>query len=434
MLKRLDARQPALARLERYFHGDSPQLAYLSTEAKKNLSKFEVLSANLCRVAILAIQERLRVAGWSGDEQAMGLWLGSDLDQLSGRIHRDALLNGQTYILCWRDHRGQARATHEPAKHMAIQRDPVTREITSAVKAIQTAAGHEVWIYSPETVDHYRGAGRSSLKLVDSVPNPLGVTPVVAIGLDDEDSVIQDLIPIQDAAAKMHTDLMAASEAAGRPQRYASGIEAVERPVLDDDGNETGDVEVVNPLPENSNRTWLAEESTARFGQLTGADLSGFEAGMRVIMAAAMTVTSLPPSYFGLLQESVTSADALRAAESALVARVENYSRAYGPGWEAVMRLLIAVDRSVDPFDVSVKIRWSPPDTRSEAQAADAAVKLHAAGLMSREETMRLRGLTDDEVTLEVERITVEAMDKADLQFGRSLSSRTLATDYREGT
>jgi hypothetical protein len=248
---------------------------------------------------------------------------------------------------------------------------------------------------------------------------------VVAIGLDDEDSVIADLIPIQDAAAKMSTDMMAASEAAGRPQRYAAGIEAIERPVLDEDGNDTGEVEVANPLPENSNRTWLAEEPNAKFGQLTGADLSGFEAGMRVIMAAAMTVTSLPPSYFGLLQDSVTSADALRAAESALVARVENYSRAYGPGWEAIMRLLVAVDRSVDPFDVTVKIAWSPPDTRSEAQAADAAVKLHAAGLLSKEPTLRRLGLTDDDVAAEMERISRDVADARDLVMGRYLTGQT---------
>jgi hypothetical protein len=426
MLKLLDAPQPALHRLDRYYRGASPQLAYLSADAKRNLSKFEVLSANLCRVAVVAIQERLRVAGWTGDESAMDLWLGSDLDQLSDSIHRAALMWGQTFVLVWRDSRGRARATHEPPTHMAIRRDPVTREITNAVKKINTATTTEVWLYGPEEILHYRGntANATTFVLVTRTPNPLGVTPVVAIGLDDDDSVIADLIPIQDAAAKMCTDMMAASEAAGRPQRFASGIEAVERPVLDADGNDTGETEAVNPLPENSNRTWLAEDPSARFGQLSGSDLAGFEAGMRVIMAAAMTVTSLPPSYFGLLQDSVTSADALRASESALVARVEQKARAYGTGWEAVMRLLIGVARSVDPQDVSVKVAWCPPDTRSVAQEADAAVKLYQAHLLSREETLRRLGMTDDAIAAELARINRDVADARDLTMGRYMADQ----------
>ena len=365
------------------------------------------------------------MAGWT-DDAAMKLWLASDLDQISDSIHRAALLWGQTYVLVWRDKRGNARATHEPPTCMAVQRDPVTREITSAVKKINTRTTTEVWLYRPDEILHYRGSttNATTFDLVERTPNPLGVTPVVPIGSDDDDSVIADLVPIQDAAAKMCTDLMAASEAAGRPQRFASGIEAVERPILDEDGNDTGEVEVANPLPENSNRTWLAEDASARFGQLSGADLAGFEAGMRVIMAAAMTVTSLPPSYFGLLQDSVTSADGIRAAESALVARVEQKARAYGTGWEAVMRLLIAVDRNADPHDIPVKVAWSPPDTRSVAQEADAAVKLYQAGLLSREETLRRIGMTDDQITAELTRINRDVADARDLAMGRYMAGQ----------
>ena len=425
MLKMLDAPLPRLNHLERYYRGRSPQLAYLSAEAKRNLAKFEVLSANLCRVAVLALQERLRVSGFTGDDSAWPLWLASDFDQLSASVHRDALLYGQTYVLVWRDRRGNPRATVESPKDVAIQRDPVTREITSAVKRIHTRNTTEVWVYGPEEIQHWRSntpKATTAFELQERIPNPLGATPVVAIGLDDDDSVIDDLIPIQDAAAKMATDMMAASEAAGRPQRYASGIEATEAPILDDDGAETGEFETINPLPESSNRTWLAEEPTARFGQLTGADLSGFEAGMRVIMAAAMTVTSLPPSHFGLLQDSVTSADALRAAESALVARAEAKQRAYGTGWEAVMRLLIAIDRSIDPYDVTVKVVWSPADTRSEAQLADASVKLFTAGLLSRRVTLKRLGLTDDEIDAEMTAIDYDAAQARDIRFGRMLT------------
>ncbi len=427
MLQLLDGPQPRLHHLERYYRGTSPKLAYLSAEAKRNLAKFEVLSANLCRVAVLALQERLRVSGFTGNNAAWPLWLQSDFDQLSATVHRDALLYGQTYVLVWLDKRGRARATVESPKDVAIQRDPVTREIVSAIKRVQTRTSQQIWIYGPEEIQHWTSdsANSTAYTLQSRTPNPLGVTPIVAIGLDDDDSVISDLLPVQDAATKMATDLMAASEAAGRPQRFASGIEAEESPVLDKDGNDTGETEAVNPLPENSNRTWLAANAQARFGQLSGDRLEGFEAGMRVIMAAAMTVTSLPPSYFGLLQDSVTSADALRAAESALVARAEAKQRAFGTGWETVMRLLIAIDQGIDPYDVSVKVNWSPADTRSEAQLADASVKLYAAGLLSREATLRRLGLTDDEIEDELGRIKRDLVDARDLVLGRYMAGQT---------
>jgi hypothetical protein len=50
-----------------------------------------------------------------------------------------------------------------------------------------------------------------------------------------------------DALNKSLADMMVTSEYVGRPRRWATGIELTEEPVLDDDGQPTGDMKEVNP-------------------------------------------------------------------------------------------------------------------------------------------------------------------------------------------
>ena len=61
-------------------------------------------------------------------------WLRNDLDQLSGVVHRESLLLGDSFVMVWADPQGRPKVTVESAKQVAVQRDPGTREITAAVK------------------------------------------------------------------------------------------------------------------------------------------------------------------------------------------------------------------------------------------------------------------------------------------------------------
>ncbi|WP_124712694.1 phage portal protein [Mycolicibacterium nivoides] len=421
LLQALDSRQYRYGLLDNYFEGVSP-LSFLSREAKVALRNFDQLSSNLCRTAVVSLQERLRLSGVEGAD-VWDLFEYSDLDQLAAQVHRDALLYGVGYVLCWTDVNGKPRATVEHPHQVAIIRDPVTRQIVSAVKRVRTKQTTEVWVYFADRVEHWTAntpsAGSAGYELVETVPHGLGVVPVVAIGDDDEPSVIDDLTTIQDAINKLLLDMMVASEYAGRPRRYASGIELTEKPVVDDDGNPVLDdddqpvTEAVNPFPE-TNRMMISEDAGSRFGALPAADLKTFESGVHVLISQAMMVSGLPAHYVGLLQDSVTSADALRAAEAALVARAEARQRQYGVGWEQVARLLVAIRDGVDPDTVIARVVWSPADTRSQAQEADYAVKLYSAGILSRTSVLKRLGLTADEIAEELKHSTDEALAVAD--------------------
>jgi hypothetical protein len=106
------------------------------------------------------------------------------------------------------------------------------------------------------------------------------------------------------------------------------------------------------------------------------------------------------------------------------VARVEQRQLAFGRAFEQVGRLLLAVDTNTDP-DIPLRVLWRPADTKSEAQLADASVKLFQAGLLSREETLRRLGLTDDQIAAELERINRDVSDARDLAMGRYMAGQT---------
>ena len=270
LLQALDSRQYGYGLLDRYFEGASP-LSFLSREAKVALRNFDQLSSNLCRTAVVSLQERLRLSGVEGTD-AWSLFEYSDLDQLAAQVHRDALLYGVGYVLCWTDANGRPRATVEHPNEVAVKRDPVTRQIVSAVKRVRTAKTTEAWLYFADRVEHWTAntpsAGNAGYELVESIPHSLSVVPVVAIGHEDESSVIDDLLSIQDAINKLLLDMMVASEYAGRPRRYASGIELTEKPLVNEETGEpvtdpdTGEVvtEAVNPFPEE-NRMMISEDA-----------------------------------------------------------------------------------------------------------------------------------------------------------------------------
>jgi hypothetical protein len=431
LLQALDAPQYRYGLLDNYFQGVSP-LSFLSREAKVALRHFDQISSNLCRTAVVSLQERLRLSGVTGAD-AWGLFEYSDLDQLAAQVHRDALLYGVGFVLCWTDASGRPRATVESPKQVAVIRDPVTREIVSAVKRVRTAKTTEVWVYFPDRVEHWSvntpSAGNAGFELRETIPHSLGVVPVVAIGHEDEQSVIADLLTIQDGLNKLMLDMLVASEFAGRPRRFATGIELVEKPVIDEETGQpvtnpdTGEVvtEAINPFPEE-NRMMVSEDAQSRFGALPAVDLKTFESGVRVLISQAMMVSGLPAHYVGLLQDSVTSADALRAAEAALVSRAEARQRAYGVGWERVAKILVAIRDGVHPDDVTARVVWSPADTRSQAQESDAAVKLYQAGILSRTGVLKRLGLTADEIAEELANTRRDAQLGQDIKLGRYLT------------
>lgn len=401
LLQRLDEPKARFAELDRYYAGDQP-LAFLSPESREALGdRLSKVAVNIPRLAVTALAERLRVIGFSRagkpDLEIWSDWINNDMDQLASVAHREALTLGASYLIVWADAAGAPKVTVESAHQVAVLRDPSSRRIVAAVKRWETGTTTEAVVYEAEKITRYTAPTTEAVtfgqfRTVDVVDNPLGVPPVVALKnsdrlLDDGNSEMTDLLPLVDALNKLLSDMMVSSEYFARPRRYATGLELQE----DEDGNP------VNPIDE-SMRMMVSEDPDTKFGQLPAADLSSYEASVRVLIGQIMAVSGLPAHYLGTLTDAPTSADSMRAAEASLAARAAARQAQFGRAWEDVARLMVAVRTGVDPLSVDVRVDWADTTTRSVAQEADAAVKLYSAGLLPVSTTLARLGYTEDEI------------------------------------
>ncbi|MEL4358388.1 MULTISPECIES: phage portal protein [unclassified Luteococcus] len=409
-LQCIDNDAPRRTTRNTYYAGKQP-LAYLAPEARQAIgNRFSLINSNVCRVAVNALVERLRITGFTGP-QAIQLWEDwrrNDLDQLAPVAHREALITGEAFVIVWADAAGNPQVTIESAEQVAVQRHPATSMVTAAAKRIEYSDHTEAVLFLPDRIVKFRSEGIGAIlhgfEVVETIDNPLGVVPVVPLRNTERlaglpASELDDLLPLVDAQSKLLADLMVASEYSGRPRRWATGVELEETEVVDEQGNPTGEVIETNPYPD-SNRMMVAEQPEAKFGQLPAADLAAYESGIRVLQAQISAVSGLAPHYLGVHGDQPASADALRASEAALVAKVESRQATFGRAWEAVARLMVAVRTGAPVETVTVAVQWADAATRSVAQEADAVVKLVQAGILPVTYALARLGYSDDEIRL----------------------------------
>ncbi|WP_235658594.1 phage portal protein [Mycobacteroides abscessus] len=426
LLKALDEPVARYNTLDAYWYGRQP-LAFLAEENRKLLgNRLGRLVSNIPRLTVLSIAERLRVQAFDGVDISQE-WEANDMPQHSGTLFKEALLLGSGYLLVSPGPDGSPRITVESAKQVSVERDPATRTVTSALKRWETRTTTEATLFLPDRIVRLsaptRGASAGAFRQVDEWSNPLGVVPMVPVvnsdRLLDVDgcSEVWDLLPLCDLANKFLVDMACTSEATGLPRRWATGLTPMERVVKDADGNPVLDEhgkpvrELVSPVSEDAYKMAVAAAEGAKFGQWDAADMGGYESSMRVVMGQIGAISALPPAYLAAWDAQPTSADAVRAQESSLVARVEAKQLIFGPALEQVAALIVAVRDGVPVDSVTPRVRWGDPASRSAAQEADAAVKLYQAGVLSRAGTLRKLGYSDEEIAAERAAARAEALD-----------------------
>ena len=417
MLARLEAAQPIVARRDMYYRGDQV-LRFMVDRVDGSVMGFR---SNLARVAVNAVAERIwlrdvtaLVRGRDCSERARKLVQDCDLPMLLQSIVTDMLAVGSAYLIVWVGADGRPVVTGESAEQVAVERDPVTRGVTGAVKRWQVKDANGVLIeehvvnYGPDKIVHLvRDEQAGKLRFVNSVPNPLGVVPVVPlinierIHDDVGTSVVDDLAPLLDALNKLIVDMMTTSESVARPKRWATGVnlddDEVDGFIADGGFTADGIDEAVEVMDEgvrapfrDADDMWVSEQAEAKFGQLPGADMTGYQTAVDLIMQQIMAVTSLPAHMVGITTANPSTAEALRASEVALSSTAASRVRVVNRPVEWAVRLLIAIDAGVSPDEVEVEVSWADTATRSVAQAADAAVKLAGENIINSEQASEM--------------------------------------------
>lgn len=390
-----------LVKLDRYRKGKQ-DITYLSEAMRKEFGdSITDLVLNFPELVVDAHNDRLDVEGFrfpgesSGNDDLWGIWQANGMDGKSVMAHDDSLaLSKAAVIVGAGAASGDAPViTVESAFDCAWIRSPSSGSVTSAIKR-WTEDDSSQWasVYTPgrtRTVTLDRGTWRVTR---DDEHN-LAMVPLVPLinrpRTKDRDgrSEFASIIPIADAANKMATDMMVSGEYHAMPRRWVFGIKR-------------NDFKNPDGTPKKSwlatkGRIWANEDKEVKVGQFPESDLRNFHDTIKLLARLVAQMAALPIDYLAFDSVNPPSADALRAAESRLVKRVERRQGAFGDAWEDVMRLALLVQRGKLEDNASrLETVWREASTPTVAQKADATVKLYAAGIIPREQAWMDMGYT----------------------------------------
>lgn len=383
--------------------------------------QFAPFSVNLCKTAVDAVAERIRLKGVDLEDEdltarARRLFKRANFDAVLPALVTEMLALGKSYALVWPDSRGVISVTAESPLAMTVDRDPIAGDVTRALKTwtVDRGRGLEQYaaLYQPDVTTIIKGIN-ANLEVVEQVPNPLGIVPIVPLVNsarpgDTGVSVIDDMGHIVDALSKVLIDMLVTSEDVARPRRWATGV-TLQGPggastewTADNDAAgarlsygsfDDDEDEAVSPFDE-SNRMWTAESESAKFGQLDGASLSGYRTAVDLLVQQIMAVSDLPAHMVGITTANPSSADGIRASEAGLTARAEARIKIVARAVEHIAQIMLAMDTGRLPGDYAPVAKFASPGTRSTAQEADAVTKLHALGIISTDEARSMMGIS----------------------------------------
>lgn len=396
--KKLQARRDDIGRLCNYYDGYHPEpTAPRKTDEFRRLWK--LAQTSVCALVVDSIAERLELQGvrFSGsptEDLAVWsrLWQANRLDADSGMVHTTALTVGRAFVLVWPSDDGVQITPEDPFEVIVDYAPGSRRRRTAALKEyVDPDAGKAHLTYWTPDGIHYRQRDHRSGMVSrewsrwggpdDGEPdrtNPLGTIPVVEFQSRPHMSgrvmpeLSEDVLRIQDRVNKTCFDQVVLAEYQAFPQRYSIGIQVE----LDEHGNP------VNPLKKGPDRTWAFEgdKNMATIGQLPAADLGGHLKAIEADIQRIAAITKIPVYY--LMGQMVNiSADAIRAAEAGLVKKAISHQREFGESWEDVLRLALSAEQDPRTTDVAVEMTWRDPESRSTAEAVDAATKKAAIGV-----------------------------------------------------
>jgi hypothetical protein len=379
---------------DRYYEG-SQRLEHIGLAVPPELRRFETV-VNWPRLVVDSLNERLDVKSFIlpgqdvADASLMEAWDANDLDSEAPKVHLDSFVFGRSFACVGvnEDDADHPLITVESPREMAVQIDTRTRRILYAWRPVyQDNDPNPIGgtLYGPNsTVWVVRKGGL----WVEDPANPrndhnLGRVPVVPFfnrlrpGRWHGVSEMADVISLTDAAARSLTNLQIAGETHSVPQKYVLGMSKGD--FVDASGQ---------PIPaweSYFSAIWANQNTEAKVGQFTASNLSNFHDTVNHYARLVSALSGLPPHFLGFTTDNPASADAIRSSESRLVKRAELKQRQFGDSWGRVMALYLRIRDGEWPDGRRIKTEWHDAATPTVAARADAIVKYHSDGLLSRE-------------------------------------------------
>ena len=361
---------------------------------------------NFCEPVIDTMAERLALTGFDADRQQVADWIdevseANRLDALQDVVHTTALIKGDAYLIADTAPEYPRLVFNRPEIVHCCYADDSAETVLWAAKCWTTdeqgpsnprgRAVERLNLYMPDRIERWfrvtsgskggwqpwRGPdGEAVTPWLMADGEPIGV-PVVhfrnrPLGRPHGRSELHGVIPQQDLLNKLVLDLAMILDNQAWRQRWTTGID----PSSVSFKNLPGDV-------------WMATDKDARFGdfQADGAEgpLAAIEGTLSRIARRSRTPLHL------LTGGDMPSGEALRTAESGLVAKVGLRQTVFGNSWEDAMRLAMRIETvfGQPPFPPEaegekIAATWRDPQSRNEVEEANTALIKQQLGVSKR--------------------------------------------------
>lgn len=415
-----------------YYRGKQP-LKFASDDfAKFHGGRYKDFSDNWVQVVADSPVERLTVNGFqaSGEDRAdkdlWEVWQVNGLDGDSQLGFLGAVNSARSFVLVWGDPDDEDMpvVTFEDASQCIVAYEPGSRvKRRAGLKRWQDGncdyatlyLPGELWKFerpllrqskSPQMADVDEALKRwRPRELQDEPnpqPNPMGVVPLVELPnkpmlVGDPISDVTGVVAMQDAINLVWAQLFTASDYASFPQRVVLGAERPMIPKLNSAGEIVGKQPVDLAKFAVDRVAWITGKD-AKIAEWQAANLAAYTQIIEVAVGHLAAQTRTPQHYL-IGKMANLSGDALLAAETGLVKRVDEKKLWFGQALREVARL-IYLARGEDARAKAMRagaVLWADSESRSHAQLADALVKLQQIGFPF--EWLALRyGLTPTEV------------------------------------
>lgn len=413
--KELTNRCTSIDRFHGYYRGEQP-LKFASDEfAKFHGDRYREFSDNWVQVVADSPVERLTAIGVKpagadrSDTEAWRVWQANGLDADSQLGFQSAVIAGRSFALVWGDPDDDDTpvVTFEDATSCIVVYEPGSRRRRrAALRRWQDGDAYVAVLYLPDEVWKFerpveRRAKSQDMEAADlelndwaprdlaaepnPQPNPMGRVPVVELLnrpmlVDDPVSDVSGVVAMQDAVNLLWAQLFTASDYASFPQRVVLGAERPMIPIL----NSAGEVVGEKPLDLEKlmvNRIAFFTGENAKIAEWTAANLNAYTDVIEVAVGHIAAQTRTPQHYL-IGRMANLSGDALIAAETGLVKRVEEKQLWYGQALREVFALIALAQGDEDKAKASAAgtVLWADAESRSQAQMADALLKLKQIG------------------------------------------------------
>ncbi|MET8824779.1 phage portal protein [Streptomyces sp. NPDC004610] len=438
-------RRPEIERNDRYYRGEQP-LNFASDEfAKFHGDRYRDFADNWVQVVADSPVERLGVTGFqaAGEERADAdlwrVWQVNGCDGESQLGFTGSVNSARSFVLVWGDpddeenpvvtfeDAAQCIVAYEPGSRVRRRaglkrwqdgnRDFATlylphelwkfeRPLARQDKSPQMAGVDEAALWLPPGERERRRTWEPRDEMVlgepNPQPNPMGLVPLVELPnkpvlVGEPISDVSGVVAMQDAINLIWAQLFTASDAASFPQRVIMGADRPVIPKLNSAGEIIGKQAVDLDKFQIDRVAWITGKD-ARIAEWQAANLSWWTGIIEVAVGHVAAQTRTPQHYL-VGKMANLSGDALLAAETGLVKRTDQKKLWTGQGLREVARLILLA-RGEDAKARAMRagsVLWADSESRSQAQLADALLKLKDVGFPF--EWLALRyGLTPTEV------------------------------------